>query len=272
MVISMINLTLYKKEMKQNMLIFLIFVSLTILYGVIVSALFDPVAEGLGWMQIMQETYPEMLDFIGFNVAQFNDYQYFVSGYLYGMLFILFGLIYINILSNRLIYRYLDRGSIVLLLATPNSRTKIIITQIKVLGTNIFALTMSMFLITGGFGAIFNPAYVDFGKLFYLNISFCIMLTFICSVMVLCHCLFEGKLAQGLGIGLPIIFFFMRLVSNLGDNYEIASYFTPFSLFNPMLCINYDALSFVYNGILIALSIVLFGFTLFGFNKRDLSI
>ena len=130
MVISMINLTLYKKEMKQNMLIFLIFVSLTILYGVIVSALFDPVAEGLGWMQIMQETYPEMLDFIGFNVAQFNDYQYFVSGYLYGMLFILFGLIYINILSNRLIYRYLDCGSIVLLLATPNSRTKIIITQI----------------------------------------------------------------------------------------------------------------------------------------------
>ena len=139
------NMALYKKEIKRNLMIFIIFLGLISLYGIIVSALFDPNVENLGWMQMLQEMYPELLDFIGFNVIHLTDYQYFISGYLYGMLFILFGLIYANLLSNRLIYRYIDRGSIAYLLATPNSRTKIITTQVKVFGTYLFLLAFAMF-------------------------------------------------------------------------------------------------------------------------------
>lgn len=268
----MINMALYKKELRRNLMIFLIFLGLIMLYGIIVSALFDPNTENLGWMKMLQEAYPEMLDFIGFNVVHLTNYQYFISGYLYGMLFILFGLIYANILSNRLIFRYLDRGSIAYLLSTPNSRTKILTTQIKVFGTYLFLLALSMFLITSISGEIFNPSYIDFGKLFYLNFSFLLLLCFIGAIMVLCHSLFEGKLALGTSIGIPVIFFFLKLISNLGDKYKFVAYLTPFSFFDPVACINYDGLSFLYNGVLIVLTIMIFGIAIYGFNKRDLSV
>lgn len=268
----MINMALYKKELKRNLIIFLIFLGLIMLYGIIVSALFDPDDENLGWMQMFQEMYPELLDFIGFNVVHLTDFQYFVSGYLYGMLFFLFGLIYANILSNKLIYRYIDSGSIAYLLTTPNSRVKILTTQIKVLGTYLFMLALSMFLITSVSGEIFNPNYVDFSKLLYLNLSFFIFLCFISAIMFLCHSLFDGKTALGTSIGIPVVFFFFKLISNLGDQYKFVSYITPFSLFDPILCINYDGLSFIYNGILITLTICLYFITIHFFKKRDLSI
>ena len=272
MVINMMNMALYKKEIKRNLMIFIIFLGLISLYGIIVSALFDPNVENLGWMQMLQEMYPELLDFIGFNVIHLTDYQYFISGYLYGMLFILFGLIYANLLSNRLIYRYIDRGSIAYLLATPNSRTKIITTQVKVFGTYLFLLAFAMFFITGVFGELFNSSYVNFGELLYLNFSFFLLLCFISAIMVLCHSLFNGKLAIGASIGIPVIFFFIKLISNLGSKYKFASYLTPFSLFDPIACINYDVKTFIYNGILIILTIGLYGITIYGFKNRDLSI
>lgn len=272
MVIKMINLALYKKELKRNLMIFLIFLGLIMLYGMIVAALFDPDIEKLGWMEMLQEMYPELLDFIGFNVSNLNDYQYFISGYLYGMLFILFGLIYANILSNRLIFRYIDRGSIAYLLTTPNSRRKILTTELIVLVTYLFALAFAMFLITSVFGALFNPAYVNFGKLFYLNLSFFLFLCFISALMALFHSLFDGKLSLGLSIGIPVVFFFLQLISNLGEEYQFVSYLTPFSLFDSILCINYNGLSFIYNGVLIVLTIILYGITIQCFNKRDLAI
>jgi|SRR5690554_2116538 ABC-2 type transport system permease protein len=268
----MINIALYKKEFKRNLILFLIFLGLILLYGAIVSAMFDPNVDNLSWIQSLQDLYPELLDFIGFNFAEITDYQYFISGYLYGMLFILFGIIYANIISSRLIYRYIDQGSIVFLLSTPNSRKKVLLTQIFVVQTYLFLLALSMFLVTSLFGEIFNPGYVDFGKLFYLNLSFFILLSFISSLMILCHSIFEGKKALGFSIGLPVLFFFLNLITNLGNTYKFVVYFTPFSLFDPILCINYSGLSFIYNGLLILLTLSTFGITIFHFNKRDLSV
>ncbi|NLD25792.1 MAG: ABC transporter permease subunit [Acholeplasmataceae bacterium] len=268
----MINMALYKKEMKSNLMVFLIFLGLSMLYGIIVTELFDPAIENQSWIEMLRDIYPEMLDFVGFNIGNLTNYQYFISGYLYGMLFIIFGLIFANILSNRLLFRYIDRGSIAFLLATPNSRTKIISTQIKVLGTYLSMMALSMYLIVSVFGEIFNPSYVDFGKLLYLNISFFLLLCFISAIMALCHSLLDGKIAVGSSIGIPVFFFFLKLISNLGEQYEFVSYFTPFSLFDPILCVNYDGLSFVYNGILIVLTAILYGLTIYGFNKRDLSV
>ena len=78
-------------------------------------AMFDPNVDNLSWIQSLQDLYPELLDFTGFNLQNY-DYQYFISGYLHGMLFILL-VLFTNIISSRLIYRYIDQGSIVFLLS-----------------------------------------------------------------------------------------------------------------------------------------------------------
>ena len=78
MVILMINKTLYFKELKRNFPLFIIFAFLLLLYGGIVSSLFKPNPDMTNWMELVTEQFPEMMEFIGFNVNNLNDYQSFV--------------------------------------------------------------------------------------------------------------------------------------------------------------------------------------------------
>src|SRR5690606_4007887 len=208
MVINMISLPLYKKEIKSQLPLFLIFTVLILMYGLIVVTLFNPDPEAAGWLDSIIEMYPEMMDLIGFNIADFTNYQLFIAGYLYGMLFLLFGLIYSILVTNKLIFRYLDKGSFVYLISTPNSRSKILFTQIKVLGTYLFGLSLLMFLVVTIPGLINYGTYVDPIKLLYLNASYFILLLFLSSINVLFTTLFEGKKASILSIAVPVLFFF----------------------------------------------------------------
>jgi len=272
MVSNMLSWPLYKKEFKSHMVLFLIFIALVMMYGFIVVSLFNPDPEQAGWLTTIIEAYPEMMDLIGFNIADFTNYQSFIAGYLYGMLFLLFGIIYTILMSNRLIYRYLDKGSFGFILSTPNSRSKILLTQISVLVTYLLLLSLSMFIITGLGGLILYPDYVDVGRIFYLNASYFLLMLLIGSFNVLSTSAFEGKIAFSLNMMIPIIFFFFMLISNLGGNFEWIQYLTPFSLFNVDEIISLSALSFVFNGILLGSLIAIFGISLVTFNKRDLNL
>ena len=268
----MINLTLYRKEMKSNFMLFVIFAGVILLYGSIVSSIFTPDVEAAGWLDSFVEMYPGMMGFIGFNVENLTNYQAFISGYLYGMLFIMFGIIYTILLSNKLIFRYLNDGSFTYLLSTPDSRSKLLFTQMKVLGSYLFLMVLLMFLVVAGFGSISHFEHVDWGVIAYLNFSFLIMLLFISSITMFASSLFEGKIAFGLNIGVPIILFFFKMISNLGSNYEWFKYLTPFSLFDTMLIIKYDVMAIVNNLILLLFTIIILVVTFKLFNKKDLSI
>ena len=263
---------LFKKELKSQAMLFGIFVGLILMYGFIVVTLFNPDPAEAGWLDFIIETYPEMMDLIGFNIADFTNYQLFISGYLYGMLFLLFGLIFAILLSNKLIFKYLDKGSFVYLHSTPHSRTQILFTQIKVLGTFQFLLALVMFLVVTLGGMIQYPDYVDPLKLLYLNFSYLLLMFALGSFNVFASSIFEGKLSFGLSVGVPVFFFFLQMIGNLGGDYEVFKYFTPFSLFNTDYIITYNPLSFIYNGVLIVMTILLTFLTFHLFNKRDLSI
>lgn len=268
----MISKTLYLKELKRNYTLFIIFGLLLLIYGGIVSSLFTPDPNAAGWMDEFMHQYPEMMDLIGFNVSNYTDYQSFVSGYLYGMLLIVFGLIFVIILVNRLIFKYLDNGSFVYLLSSPNSRNKILLTQILVLISYLILFVLAIYLILAIGGTINFPSYVDWLKLLYLNFSFILLLIFITSLSVFASSLFEGRVSFGLMVGLNSLFFIFKLISNLGINYQIFKYLTPYSLFDVEGVINYSTSSLVHNFSLIILSLSLFTITFIFFKKKDLSI
>src|SRR5690606_26590735 len=123
------------------------------------------------------------------------------------MLFILFGIIFTILISNKLIFKYLDKGSYAYLLSTPNSRFKILFTQIKVLGSYLFLIVLIMYLVVAGMGSLRYPDYVDWGVLGYLNLSFLILLISISSITVFASSLFEGKVAFGINVGVPVALF-----------------------------------------------------------------
>ena len=117
----MINKTLFAREVRSSYKLLLIFLAVLTLYGSMIVAMFDP---KLGdSLNLMAESMPEifaafgMLD-VGATLTQF------IVNYLYGFLLIAFPLVFIVLLSNRLVARYVDRGSMAYLLATPNRPRK----------------------------------------------------------------------------------------------------------------------------------------------------
>ena len=272
MVILMINKTLYFKELKRNFPLFIIFAFLLLLYGGIVSSLFNPNPDMTNWMELVTEQFPEMMEFIGFNVNNLNDYQSFVAGYLYGMLMIAFGLILVILLVNKLIFNYISNGSFVFLLSSPNSRNKVLGTQIFVVLTYLFSFVLTIFLILALSGSLNFPQHVDWLKLLYLNFSFFLLLLFISSLTTFASSLFEGKVAFSLNIGLNVSFFIFKLISNLGNNYKFFKYLTPYSLFNIEKALNFEFGSVINNIILLLLTVTLYTITFISFKKKDLSL
>jgi len=272
MVITMINQKLYIKEMKRNITLFAIFGGLLLMYGTIVSSMFSPDPDAANWMDAFIDLYPEMMDFIGFNVNDLTNYQSFIGGYLYGMLLLLFGLIFIILLMNRLLFKYLDNGSFVYYLTTPNSRVKIIITQLAVILTYIFIFVTTIVLILGISGAINFPEYVDWGQLLYLNFSYFMLLNLIVALSIAVVTIFDGRMASGLLVGLNVVLFVLKLISNLGSDYELIKYLTPYTLFDVDKVLAYDVMALYQNLGLLFISVVLYAVSILVFKRKDLSL
>lgn len=272
MVITMINQKLYIKEMKRNITLFAIFGGLLLMYGTIVSSMFSPDPDAASWMDAFIDLYPEMMDFIGFNVDNLTNYQSFVGGYLYGMLLLLFGLIFIILLMNRLLFRYLDNGAFVYYVTTPNSRIKVLLSQLAVILTYVVIFVTTIVLILGISGAINFPAYVDWPQLLYLNFSYFMLLNLIVAVSFAVVTIFEGRLASGLLTGLNVVLFVLKLISNLGSEYEFIKYLTPYSLFDVDKVLAYDVIAIYHNVGLLLMSLLLYAVSIYVFKRKDLSL
>ncbi|MCG8484270.1 MAG: ABC transporter permease subunit, partial [Clostridia bacterium] len=121
------NYTLFKATAKANWVILLMITLVILMYVSISITMFDP--DNIEKMNAMLDMVPEgMLKAMGFENLG-TDLTEYLSNYLYGFIFIMFPMIYCIIVSNKLIAKHVDSGSMAYLLTTPNSRVKIAVTQ-----------------------------------------------------------------------------------------------------------------------------------------------
>ena len=265
----MINWTLYKKELKSNLFLAIIFTAIITLYGTMIVAMFDPALSDI--FRGFADQMPGVMNLMGFGVIP-DTMTNFVYALLYGFIFIAFPMIFMILVVQRLVYRYIDQGSMAYLLATPNSRFKIILTQFFVIFTYILILVVYSFVLITSTAAILFPGTLDIINFLYGNLSLLFMLLFFICIPFFSSAVVSGKYTTGVTVGLPVLFFVLKLISNLGDDYEIVKYFTPFSLFNVDFISSYHPLSFVFNGILLVGASIIFGLSFYLFKRRDLSI
>jgi ABC-2 type transport system permease protein len=265
----MINWTLYKKELKSNLFLALIFGAIMTMYCTMIVAMFDPELSDV--FRQFSDSMPGVMNLMGFGVIP-DTMTNFIYALLYGFIFIVFPMIFMILVTQRLIYRYIDRGSFVYLLATPNSRFKIIFTQFLVVFTYLLILVFYSFVVITVTAALLYPGTLDILNFLYGNVSLLLMLLFIEGITFFSSSVISGKYTMGITVGLPVLFFVFKLIANLGDAYQIVKYFTPFSLFNVDLISTYDGWSFLFNGILFIGSLLMFGLSFYSFRKRDLSI
>lgn len=266
----MFNITLLKKEIKTNYKILLLFLALLTMYTTVIIMMFDP---DLGKsLEMMAKSIPEVFAVFGM-VDSGSTLIEFLANYLYGFILLVIPTICIMIIANRLVTRYIDRGSMSYLLATPHSRKEIIRTQAFMLMTTITSIVIYATTLIILVSQLSFPATLEIDKFIFINIGLLGLLLLIGSVCFFSSCLFnESKVANGVGSGVVIIFILLQMLAQVGDRFSFLKYLTPLTLFDATGIIAGNANSFVMFGILYLMAFLLFYTAITIFSKKDLPI
>lgn len=263
----MISLPLFKKNMLIILKLLVIFLVVLFLYDIVIVYMFDPTLADM--INQFQDTMPELMSLFGMS-GESSSLIGFLNTYLYGMLLMVFPIIFSIIATNSLITSYVDRGSMACLLATPNSRKKIILTQLISLIFGMFLLmTVNMLLIIASAEILF-PGELIIGKFVLLNLSMLLVQLVILGISYFSACLFnDSKGYYILGGGLPILFYVIQMAANMGEKLTFCKYFTIFTLYRDVDIINGSGylISFL---VLILLSAALYTAGTFIFTKKNL--
>ncbi len=215
---------------------------------------------------------PEMM--AAFGISDFGStLTEFISTYLYGMLLLLLPLVFIIMLANRLIMSYIDNGSMAYLLATPNTRKKIVTTQAIVLVFSLFLLISLTTLIEIITIAALFPEELEINSLLLLNAGlFCLHFA-ISSMCFFISCSSkDSQMSYGLSIAIPVGFYLIQALANIGGKLEDLKYATIFSLYSPEQILANDSQALWLCAVLVIIGIIFYGLAIRIFVKRDLNL
>lgn len=266
----MISYPLLKRNMISCLKPFLIIFAALCMYTLVIVYMYDP--EMADMLNQYQEALPGIMAAAGMTGIASSLLEW-MQIYLYGFLMLLFPLIFIIILVQKLVMGYIDNGSMANLLATPNSRRKIICTQIlsAVLWMMILMVFVTMTGIIGG--QVLFPGELDIERYCLLNASTLLMQLLVCGIAFLAACVSgEAKNYYTLGAGLPLLFFLLQAVSNMGEKLENLKYVTIYTLLPASEIVGGESGVWRQNVIMLVLTAVLFGLGGWWFCRRDLSL
>ena len=266
----MINMALYKREMKGSIKLLLIFAAVITLYVSVIIYMYDPQMMKMldGFVEVM----PELMAAVGMKADAGNLLGFMVS-YLYGFILLVFPMLFCILRGNALIAKYVDKGSMVSLVAAPVKRRTVAFTQMKVLVSGILLLILygtivELICAESGF-----PGELDIAALFLLNGGLLCLHLFIGGISFLFSCLFsDAKYSVAFGAGIPAFMYVLQMLANVGGNAEKAKYFTFFTLFHPDGILAGESSAIIGTIVLFAGAVILYVLGIIIFEKKDLHI
>jgi ABC-2 type transport system permease protein len=265
------SLALLKSTIKANRLLWVIILGVLTLYLFTIISMYDP--EGAAVLNQTMSLLPEaLISAMGFTITG-NSLLTFVASLIYGFLVLLFPLIYSIVCNNRLVAGYVDRGSMVYLLSTPNSRQKIAVTQAVFSVGSITALIGATAVVGIVVSQLIFPGALDVGKFILLNIYLAAMYWVIGGIGFLASCAFsETKYSLALGAGLPLLFLFLKMLGNSGEKVAWIGKLSIWALFNPDRLIAGDPFWGIASLVMVVLAGLLYGSAIVVFKRRDLPL
>ncbi|MGI5959783.1 MAG: ABC transporter permease subunit [Massiliimalia sp.] len=263
-------LPLLKRNVKQTLLPFAAIFALLCMYFGVIIYMYDPSVSEM--LTSYQEIMPEMMAAVGMTGIADSLLEW-IQIYLYGFLMILLPLILIVILVNRYVAQYLDSGSMAYLLSSPNSRAKLIVTQMITLYGVIFLLMAAVCVMGIGFSQVMFSGDLDIEKFLLLNGYDFLLQCAVGSICFAAACLCrESKQYYALGAGIPLVFFLFQMLGNMGGDLEVFRYMTLYSLLPAEQVLEGDSGALWYGAALFGITAVLSAAGVIGFQKRDLSL
>lgn len=177
------------------------------------------------------------------------------------------------IIVNKVIAKYVDSGSMAYLLATPNKRSKIAITQAIFILFSLGALIVFISLLGIISSEVYFQGDLDIKKYILMNIGLYCLHIAISGLGFFASCISnDTKLSYSISAGIPIGFFIIQLLANMGGKLENFKYFTIFTLLDTDKLIKGEATGIWMFIILLVIRLVLYIGGILRFSKRDLHL
>lgn len=266
----MINMTLYKRELKGSVKLLVIFAAVITLYVSIIISMYDPAM--MVMLDGFAEAMPEIMAAVGMSAGATSLLGFMIS-YLYGFILLIFPMLFCILRGNGLIAKYIDRGSMVSLVAAPVKRRTIAFTQMTVLASGILILVTYSTVLEIICAEIFFSGELDVAELLLLNVGLLFLQLFIGGICFLASCIFsDTRYSIGFGAGVPALMYVLQMLANVGGNADAAKYFTFFTLYNPDGIISGDGSAVLGAVILLVGGVALYVIGIGVFNKKDMHI
>lgn len=261
---------LLKRDMLSCAKVFIVLLGVISMYTIVIIYMYDPKLSDM--LNGYQEALPEMMSAVGMTGIATNLLEW-IQIYLYGFIMLLFPLIFIIILLQKLLMGYIDSGSMANLLATPNSRAELIRTQAFASVLWVTILMGSVTVIGIASAQMLFPGELDIERYLCLNASTLLVQLAICGIaFAAASACSEAKHYYMLGAGIPVLFFLFEMLSNMGDKMEFLKYATIYTLFPAQKIVSGEG-GYLINNVLIALiAAALFAGGGLWFTRRDLSL
>lgn len=265
----MISKPLFKRNISVMWKVYLIILAVLGMYVSVIVYMYNPEISDM--LVQYQEAMPQMMSAFGM-VGMAQNLLEWMQIYLYGFLMCVFPLIFIIIMGQRLIMHYIDSGSLASLLATPNTRRKIILTQLVSCILWIFILLASVTLIGIVACEIMFPKELDIEKYIYLNLCAFLLQLALTGIAFFSSCIFsEAKHYYLIGAGIPLLSFLIQMISNMGEKLENLKYLSIYTLFPAEKIIHGSGGIWKYNLTLAVMAMLLFAGGSYWFCRRDFS-
>ncbi len=263
------SFSLFKAAAKSNWSLFVIFLAVLLLYMVMILWMYDP--ESIEAMNQYVQALPQgMMEAFGYD-ALATDLISFIAIYFYGFLITMFPLIYCIILANRLVAVLVDRGSMAYLLATPNTRVKVVTTQGIYLASSVTLLLAINAAVGIGLSEAKFPGEMDIPVFIQLNIVTILLTLAISSICFFFSCIVnESKYSLAFGGGIPILFFIINMLKNIGGSSEWLKYLTLYALFDAPAIIAGEPDIVLIISTFAAITIILYSLGIIIFSRRNL--
>ena len=264
------NRTLFAKELRSSLPVTGIIAAVLTMYVIMVVSMFDPeLGESL---DMMMQSMPEVFAAFGMS-TQGSTLLEFMLNYLYGFLLTVLPLVLVLIMVNRLMVRYLDRGTMAYLLATPNSRTRIALTLAGVLVCVLVLLMAFTTALEVGSAAALFPDELEVEGLLRANAGLFGLWLFMAGLCFASACVFKSSgAALWAGGGALIVAYLVQMAAQVGDKFEFLKNVNPLTLYDAYGLAANDSGAAVGAVVLVVLGVALFAAGITVFDRRDLSV
>lgn len=266
----MINRALFLREMKVSIKFLLIFGAILTLYVSCIIGLYDPVTMEMldGFTEVM----PEIMAAVGMTPGAANLLGFMIS-YLYGFILLIFPMVFCILRGNGLVSRYMDRGSMVYLVAAPVKRRTIAFTQMLVLLGGISLLVVYVTVLEIVIAQALFPGELVLSEVVTLNGGLLCLHFLIGGICFAASCIFsEVKYSALFGAGIPTLMYVFQMIANVGDGADAIKYLSVFTLFDPNGLVAFESSALLKILCLLIGALVLYAIGAAAFCRKDLHI